>query len=166
MDMYDNDMYGNDTYRHYRPRNSMARAAFILGILSVMFSSIFYIALPCGALAILCAVLSRTDAGGKMTARCRFAVISGLCGIVATLVITGVMVQKVFTDPALRSYIEYYLRSYTGDYDLDLDEELADLFPFLQNGDSAADTPEEEEMPDDPAGLSPVDPQDSEGVFL
>ncbi|MDO4323937.1 MAG: hypothetical protein Q4C61_15585 [Lachnospiraceae bacterium] len=180
--MYDDDMYGNDMHRQYRPRNSMARASFTLGILSLMFCSIFYIALPCGALAILCALLSRT--GSSLSGRCKFAIVSGLCGMIATLIITGMLVQRVFSDAGLRSYLEYYLQSYTGDYSLDLEEELADIFPFLgdsfgQDGGRAEDSreaapkdslpdnalPEDDFSNDDPVKDAP-NSQNGEGIFL
>lgn len=174
--MYNNDMYDNDMYRQYRP-NAMARASFNLGILSLMFCSIFYIALPCGALAILCAVLSRT--GSSLPRRCRFGIISGLCGMIATLVITGTLVKKVFTDPEIRSYLEYYLQAYTGDYELDLDEELSNIFPFLkstsekeqdENGTAAEDLEEKntpaKDREENPAQNMPAIPQNGEGIFL
>ena len=129
--MYDQDSYGTASQRPYRPRRTMARASLTLGILSLVFCSIFYVSLPCGALAILCAVLSRM--GEPMAKRCRIAVLCGVCGIAATLTLTVSMVKKTLSDPTMRAWVEYYLQAYTGDSTLDLEEELTQAFPFLQN---------------------------------
>lgn len=171
--MYNSDMYGDGMYGQYQPRNSMARASFILGIISIVFCSIFYISLPCGALAILCAVLSRT--GASLPRKCRFAIISGACGILATLVITGAMVKNVLTDPEMRSYLEYYLQAYTGDYSLDLEEELSDAFPFLsglfkdetdEEDNVPESIPQKDETEEQPSQNTPAIPSGGEGVFL
>ena len=171
--MYNSDMYGDDMHRQYQPRNSMARASFNLGILSLLFCSIFYISLPCGALAVLCAVLSRT--GSSLPRRCRFAIISGVCGMIATLAITGTMIKNVLTDPEMRSYVEYYLQAYTGDYSLDLEEELSDIFPFLgglwddekDKEDNASESLPQYDAPEDhPSKNTPAMPSGGEGVFL
>ncbi len=125
--MYDNDMYEKNT-PPYLQQNSMARASFTLGIISVLLCSIFYVALPCGALAILCALLSRTG-HSRMAPRCFFAMICGLCGITASIILTSVSMYQVLTDPAQRAALEYYLKAYTGDPSM----ELEDLFPFLSD---------------------------------
>lgn len=167
--MYENNAYGNgdfhqDTYQQRPRRNGMARASLILGILSVMFCSFFYISLPCGALAILCALLSRT--GSKLASRCKAAIVCGICGICATVVITSVAVKKVFTDPLMRSYLEYYIQAYTGDADFDLDDYLSSIFPFLNEGDDSDHKsekhPEEEDSPTNPL----EDYQEGENIFL
>lgn len=125
--MYENDMYEKNT-PPYLQQNSMVRASFTLGIISVLLCSIFYVALPCGALAILCALLSRTGRT-RMTPRCFFAITCGLCGITASILLTSVSMYRVFTDPKQRAALEYYLKAYTGDPSMTLE----DLFPFLSD---------------------------------
>lgn len=152
--MYDNN--GNETNTNsYPQRGGMARASFMLGIISVMLCSIFYISLPCGALAILCALLSRTEKSRRFDSRCKFAIISGLCGIAATVILTGTSMYRLLTDPQQRALLEYYLQAYTGDSTIMLE----DLFPFLAEDDAAA--PDTQIPYEAPQNL-----KDGEEVFL
>lgn len=52
-----------------RRSNGLATASMVLGIFSLMSSTIFYVAVPCGALAVLFALLSRGN--GKCTGSVR-----------------------------------------------------------------------------------------------
>lgn len=139
---YYNGSYGPGPSGAYRRPNSMARASLSLGIFSVIFSSLFYIALPCGALAILCALLSRTAPGRPMAKRCRAAVVSGVIGITVSLVITGVAVHTTLTDPQLRAYLEYVLQAYTGDSSLQIEDVLPFADRFFPSQDDDSDTSE------------------------
>ena len=125
--MYTEDRYGQAQQPAPR-KNGMAKASFILGIVALMFCSFFYIALPCGAMAILCAVLSRTES--RMAQRCRVAIICSVIAMAMSAVFTGFAVHRVMNDPQMRAYLEYMLRTYTGDPDLQLDEFLDELLPF------------------------------------
>ncbi|MCD8021870.1 MAG: hypothetical protein LUF30_02405 [Lachnospiraceae bacterium] len=112
-----------------RGRNAMATAALALGILSLVLCSFIYAALPCGAMAIICAILSRGK--GKMYGRSKAGLIFGIAGIIATIVVTVSAFVYVLTTDSGRSYLEYYYRIYSGDLDFDLDEALEEYFPFL-----------------------------------
>lgn len=126
--MYDQDMYGNDGYRP-RPRGgAMGRFSLYLGVSSIILCLMFYLSIPLGALAIICALLARTDS--PRSKKYRISVICGFCGIALSLGMMISVFYRVATDPQMRSYIEYYVRVYTGDYDWDLEEEMGSLFPF------------------------------------
>lgn len=126
--MYDQDMYGNDGYRP-RPRGgAMGRFSLYLGVSSIILCLMFYLSIPLGALAIICALLARTDS--PRSKKYRISVICGFCGIALSLGMMISVFYRVATDPQMRSYIEYYVRVYTGDYDWDLEEEMGGLFPF------------------------------------
>lgn len=129
--MYDNDMYGNDGYRPHLHGSPLARTSFFLGILSLMSCMVIYISLPLGALAVIFALLSRTDS--VKSKKCRASIICGVCGMVLTTVITVSAFYKVFTDSEMLNAIEYYMQMYTGDADLDLREEFGSLLPFLND---------------------------------
>lgn len=116
--MYDDDIYG---------RNPMSTAAFSLGFISILTCSMFYIALPCGALAVICAILSHGSM--PMPKKSKTGLIFGICGMVVSAAVTVMAVRMVLTNPQLRSNLEYMIQMYTGDYSFDLDEELDRLLP-------------------------------------
>lgn len=135
-------MYEDDMYRQTPYRNPMATAAMILGIVSLVFCSIFYIALPCGSLAVICAILSRGES--RMTGKSKAGIVCGICGIAATIVISVTAVYTVLNDSQMRSYMEQLIQLYTGDDDFDLDQDWysdpsknnqqEEIIPF-ENGD-------------------------------
>ncbi len=116
-------------YPQMRPRNPMATAAITLGIISLMSCLFFYIAVPCGALAVLCALLSRGRS--QMPGKSRAGLICGGCAIVMSLLLTLSSVWMMLTNPQMRAYLEYYMQYYLGDPSFDLDRELENAFPFL-----------------------------------
>lgn len=122
-------MFDDDMYR----RNPMATAAITLGFLSILSCSAFYVSLPCGALAVICAVLSR--GGEPMSKKSKTGILFGVFGMILSAVVTVMAVRMVLTSPQLRSNLEYMIQMYTGDYSFDLDEELERLLPS-QNNDS------------------------------
>ncbi len=155
--MFD-DMYGASE----RPRSStMAGAALFCGIASIIFCSAFYLALPCGALAVIFAILSRIDGG--MTGKGKAGVVCGCCGIAASVTVTVFAVHYVLTDPQMRTYVEQYIQTYTGDFDFDLEEQLGELLPFLSddNSDEAA-APSDDSGSDAPADDSPSSDEPSD----
>lgn len=121
-------MFDDDMYR----RNPMSTAAIALGFLSILACSAFYVSIPCGALAIICAVLSRGES--PMPKKSKTGIIFGTCGIVVSIIATIVSVHMVLTNPELRSNLEYMIQMYTGDYSFDLDEELERFFPSQDDG--------------------------------
>ena len=122
--MYDEDMYGNLT-----TRNTMATAAVVFGVVSLFTCNSIALSLPLGALAILFAILSRTER--KMVRKSIIGLICGLCGMLATCGITAVTLYRIFTDPAtLSAYeqtLEEALQYYLDDPSFDLDELMNEL---------------------------------------
>lgn len=135
-------------YPQARSRNPMATAAIVLGIISLMSFLFFYSSVPCGALAVLCALLSRGQS--PMPGRSKAGLACGICGLSMSLILTVFSVWTMLTNTQMRSYLEYYMQYYLGDSSFDLDRELESAFPFLgslfENERSAA--PENENTED------------------
>lgn len=149
--MFD-DMYGPSE----RPRSStMAGTSLFCGVASIIFCSTFYLALPCGALAVIFAVLSRIDGG--MPGRSKTGIVCGCCGMAATIIVTAVAVRYALTNPQMRAYVERYIQTYTGDFDFDLEEQLGGLLPFLSDDNSDGDASPQ----DDSGSDAPVQGSDS-----
>ncbi|MCD7715846.1 MAG: hypothetical protein LUI39_05280 [Lachnospiraceae bacterium] len=132
-------MYNYDDEYNWESRpaggrnNTMATAALVLGVLSITLCSVFYVSLPCGAIAIICAILSRDNR--PMVGKSKAGIICGSIGMVITLVFTVSAFRYVLTTEEGREYLQYYYRMYTGDYDFDVDEAFEELFPFLYDSD-------------------------------
>lgn len=186
-------MTNNDMYEHAPQRSPLATAAVISGVLSLLTCYMFYLALPFGALAVLFAILSRTET--RMSGKGKIGITCGVIGMIATVIITVSACYYVLSTPEGRTYFEEYYRLYMGDPDFDLEEELGDLFPFITESGSApsdnSDVPDsrtesdnltEQETPDTPDNLTesemtdnptepktptaPKTPSQKEGVFL
>ncbi len=130
----------NDGQYSYRRSNPMATAAVVLGILSIVFSAVFYLALPCAAIAIICAILSRDNR--PLSGRGKAGIICGAVGIVVSLALTISAFYVVFTTEDGRNYLQYYYEYYTGDTETDINSVLEDMFPFL--GGSSDESEEED----------------------
>ncbi|MCD7745078.1 MAG: hypothetical protein LUI13_07345 [Lachnospiraceae bacterium] len=138
---YNYDDEYNWERRPVRGRNPMATAAITLGIVSIVSCSAFYIALPCGALAVICAILSRDNR--PMVGKSKAGIACGIAGMIATLIITLFSFRYVLFTEDGRAYLEYYYQMYTGDLDFDIDEALGQLFPFLyDSGNDNAEDPQ------------------------
>lgn len=134
----------NSEYQTQPRKNPMATAALVFGILSLVTCFIIYLSLPFGALAVIFALLSRTER--PIRKKARRGLICGICGMIATVVLTVSAFYTVLTDFSMRSFLEYYLRVYTGDYNFDLDDTLEALFPFLNELDTPSfELPDSEE---------------------
>lgn len=134
----------NSEYQTQPRKNPMATAALVFGILSLVTCFIIYLSLPFGALAVIFALLSRTER--PIRKKARRGLICGICGMIATVVLTVSAFYTVLTDSSMRSFLEYYLRVYTGDYNFDLDDTLEALFPFLNELDTPSfELPDSEE---------------------
>lgn len=147
----------NETSYETEPRlrrNPMAAAALILGILSLATSLILSISVPCGALSVILALLSRTDQ--PMRKKARAGLICGICGMTASVILTVSAFSYVLSHSDLRALLEYYCQVYTGDYDFSLDDMLEELLPFP--GDSPDSSPE-------PSAPSAIEPK-GESTFL
>lgn len=131
------NMYDDYSERLYR-RSPMASASVIFGVLSLILGAVFYLALPCGALAVLFAILSRTQR--KLPGKSKAGLLLGTCGMLATVIITVSAMYYVLTTPAGRNYLEQYYRYYTGDQNFRL-EDLGELFNFEGWDDSLSSDP-------------------------
>jgi hypothetical protein len=128
----------------------MATAALLLGIVSLLFCTFFYVSLPCGALSVICAILSRK--GTRMSGKSKVGLTCGAAGMAATIVITVSMAHTVLTDPQMRAYMQQYIRIYIGDSSFDLDKALEEMLPFLHFSDGDdTDSADETESETDPA---------------
>lgn len=117
-------------YSYGYTRNPMATAAVVLGVISLFTCLIFYISIPCGALAVLFAILSRGR--NPMPGKSKTGVVCGAIGIFLSAAITVSSVWTVLTNAQMRAYMENYLRYYLGDSSFDLDRELVTMFPALK----------------------------------
>lgn len=122
--MYDEDMYGNLT-----THNTMATAALVFGVVSLFTCNNLLLSLPFGALAILFAILSRTEQ--KMLRKSIIGLICGLFGLAATCSITAISCYRIISDPAaLSEYeqtLEEILQYYLDDPSFDLDALMNEL---------------------------------------
>lgn len=103
----------DDNYYHGeypRKRNGMATASMTFGIISLVTCSVFYIAIPCAAMSILCGLLSRT--GKRMTKRGQRGLICGILGLIFSIGITTYAVYTVWHTPQMRSYVQQYMELY------------------------------------------------------
>ena len=157
-------MYDENTYEYEpRPRrNPMATAALVFGILSLVTSLMIYLSIPCGALAVILALLSRTDK--PMRKKAKSGLICGICGMLATVIITVSAFYYVLSDSGMRSFLEYYCQMYTGDYDFDLDEMIEEMFPFVGDLDTPSYQNSGNDLPstDEPSTIEPK----GEGTYL
>ncbi|MCD7955174.1 MAG: DUF4190 domain-containing protein [Lachnospiraceae bacterium] len=133
-DYNDEYMYENPSYRN---KNPMATAALVLGILSITCCSIIYVSLPFGAIAVICAILSRGN--GRMSGKSKAGIICGIVGLIATVAITVSSFYYVLTTEEGREYLQYYYRVYSGDYDFDINNALEEMFPFLYGSGNSTD---------------------------
>ncbi len=118
-------------YSYGHSRNPMATGAVVLGVISLFTCMVFYIAVPCGAMAVLLAVLSR----GKepMPRKSKTGIVCGMIGMCLSIAVTLASVWMVLTNAQMRAYMESYLQYYLGDASFDLDKELGTMFPALKN---------------------------------
>lgn len=116
-------------YPRAHSRNPMGTAAIVLGILSLISCLFFYFSVPCGALAVLCAILSRGR--NPMPGKSRAGLVCGICGLSMSLILTVSSVWTMLTNAQMRAYLEYYIQYYLGEPSFDLERELEHSFPFL-----------------------------------
>lgn len=102
----------------------METAAFVLGIVSLATCACIYTSVVCGALAIMFALLSKGGAT-SMSSRARYALILGLIGLIATII----MYTTTFAY-AIHTYgsIENLLKEYCNLTGMDFNELYGDLF--------------------------------------
>lgn len=126
MDMQ-NQPYNNTFLQPgpYRRSERMEITAMTLGIISLISCTCLYISIPCGALAIIFASLSR---GGGMTygARAQLGLILGIIGLSATIILYGLSFAV-----ALQQYgsIEGILKASADMAGMDYNEMMQQLMP-------------------------------------
>ncbi|MCM1256479.1 MAG: DUF4190 domain-containing protein [Roseburia sp.] len=104
----------NSNMDQYRSRRSpgMATASLVLGIVSLVSSACIYAAMPCGALGMILALLSR---GGtrKMDNQATVGLALSVCGLAFTILFTGfsfLLTYKMYGgwDGIMREYMNLY----------------------------------------------------------
>ena len=107
--------------------NPMARAAYTIGIISVVsiFTMLIYPAIILGATAIILALLSR-DREGRMHSKAKAAMTSGIVAIAADAVILVMAVSVFFSDgPAKQQVNDIFRQMYGQTFD-DMIEDIKD----------------------------------------
>lgn len=107
MDMYNSsgNMYGQPVSGNHSDR--MEIAAMTLGIISIVSCTCLYLAIPCGALAIILASLSR---GGQIRygAKAQVGLILGIIGIVLTAVIISIYLFMLYEYGSIEGIFKAY----------------------------------------------------------
>lgn len=128
-------MYSDDSNNGYDPSsssemkprrrsNALASASLVFGIFSLLGGLVFYISVPCGALAILLALLSRGNT--RLNGSQKASIALGAAGIIASTLITLFMFYSVWTNPSLRAQVAYLFDLYAEE--LGLDYRFEDVF--------------------------------------
>ena len=127
---YDGSFWNSSDYDQRpgsRRSNGLATASLVLGIFSLMSSTILYVAVPCGALAILFALLSRGN--GKMHGKCKAAIALGIAGGVSSIIMTVGAFYMLMTNSEMRREFEYLFDLYADELGLDYDfDDLEEMF--------------------------------------
>ena len=143
-DDYDGSFRNSSDYGQQpgsRRSNGLATASLVLGIISLLSTTIFYIAVPCGALAILFALLSRGN--GKMYGKCKAAIVMGIAGGVSSIIMIVGAFYMLMNDPEMLRDFEYLFNLYTDELGLDYDfDDLEEMFG-IENDDSHTDESDE-----------------------
>lgn len=107
----------NEPYPPYRrPRNGMATASLIFGILALFSGAFLFLAIPAGALAILCALLSRTEK--RLPGKSLIGLAAGLTAAISSCVLTVQSFRYIMENPAVRAYYSQFLGELLEEYDL------------------------------------------------
>lgn len=108
---FEQNMYTQTPYQNTRSEG-MAMASVILGVAALLTSCCIYVALPCGALGIILALLSR---GGHMTmsSQAKLGLILSAVGLALTILIIVVSFVFVFSyyggmDGLMQEYMNIY----------------------------------------------------------
>ena len=125
-----------------RRSNGLATASMVLGIFSLMSSTILYVAVPCGALAVLFALLSRGN--GKMHGKCKAAIVMGIAGGVSSIIMTVGAVYMLLTNSEMSREFEYLFDLYADELGLDYDfDNLEEMFGIGDGGTHSEQQPDE-----------------------
>jgi predicted histidine transporter YuiF (NhaC family) len=123
-------------FQYYGPNNpyqqpwqdkrsaSMATAAMILGIISLVTCTCLYISVICGGLAILLALLSK---GGELTLsrNAKLALGLGIAGLCTTVVLYAISFAMIIGE---YGSLEAYLKAYLQDYGMSLEDLMGEMY--------------------------------------
>ena len=106
----------------------MELASLTLGIVAVISCACLYLSIPCGALAVIFANLSR---GGRMQygGRAQIGMILGIIAVAFTIVLYGVSVAWAFYQ---YGSLEGIMRAYSDMMGMDYEELMEQMYPNLQ----------------------------------
>ena len=106
----------------------MELASLALGIIAIASCACLYISIPCGALAVILANLSR---GGRMqySSRAQVAMILGIIALVLTIAIYGISIIWAFHH---YGSLEGIIRAYSDMMDMNYEELMEQLYPELR----------------------------------
>ena len=147
MNDYNYDYNPNPEPPAPEPAHSgMETAAIILGILALMGSTCFYLSIPCAAVGILLALLSR---GRKehMSNRAKTGLCISAAGLVLTVGLTSYTVyhyKDLFSSPEFQQRMKDYMEYYYPEGEKESSEDgsiLKDFFGDEENGSSSGGYP-------------------------
>lgn len=145
---YDDSFRNNSQNQGSGPRrsNGLSTASLVLGIIALLSSSILYIAVPCGALAILFALLSRGN--GKMAGKCKTGIVMGIIGALSSIIMTVGAFYLLLTNSDMQRDFEYMFNLYAHQLGLDYDfDDVKEMFGLDQDEDKDED--EDDAVPDE-----------------
>ena len=125
MDMFQQSYNMKQPPLYNRHSEQMETASLVLGIIAIASCTCIYLSIPCGALAIIMASLSR---GGRMHygSKAQIGMILGILGLVFTLALYSVCVAYAFYE---YGSIEGILQAYSDMYGIDYESLMQQLYP-------------------------------------
>ena len=96
---------------HSDNQSAMVTVSFITALISIATFQIFFISLPCAAISIILALISRGN--GHLLPRAKAALCCATVAAILTTVVTSVSVYTVMHNPELREQIEQLYNYYT-----------------------------------------------------
>lgn len=141
-------------YAKMNSRRTLSTVSFILAIISVAAFQIFFISLPCAAVSIILALISRS--GKKLEQRARFALITAAIGAVMSICVTSMAIYQLMHDPELlasvQSIYNYYINpEESADDDKSVPENAQDLIEKIISGEYRNEKEKGEDAEESPA---------------
>ncbi len=108
----DSDSKGEGgNYAKMNSRRTLSTISFVLAMAAVATFQIFFISLPCAAVSIILALISRS--GRKLQQRARFALITASIGAALSISVTSMAIYQLIHDPELRASVQSIYDYYT-----------------------------------------------------
>ncbi len=111
-------MYQDDEDRRTRRQRRFATASIVFAVISLFFLLVFYISIPCGAIAFLLAMFSR-NRGGRMTGKAKTGAVIGIICAVLSFSVTAYSFHVLSTNPEIRRQVQYMVNQYAAASGLD-----------------------------------------------